>query len=374
MRAPGTSSWQLEGSSEVLTRHSARSARSDPGGPELSTSPGAWRAVHIYYFENRDRLLLRAVGPLIAELIRAKTLERFFFIRFPLGGPHVRLRYLPEAGNEVAIRDEIRDHFETFLQAQPAASGPPVERLRASHRQALLEEPETTDRELLPNNSIHFRPYEAEAERYGGLRFPLSLDHFTVDSCACLFEVHAATGKPSLQVSLRRLMRQAWGAARSRDELMRLARYAEALWRPPPASVVLLANEAFARDRQAYLALARAEIESEDDRFEASVGSDESLSLWEGRAWHDLGSAFLEEPRRLSICVSHLHMSANRMGRTPSEEVYLSRLLTLALEALEESDPDWWSDVEERLATRRRSSEPPAAWARRGLDALARSF
>ncbi|MGW5640608.1 lantibiotic dehydratase C-terminal domain-containing protein, partial [Streptomyces sp. NPDC003832] len=59
---------------------------------ELTPSPGAWQAVHVFYAANPQPLLVNCVGPLISELREDGLLAGHFFINYWLEGPHVRLR------------------------------------------------------------------------------------------------------------------------------------------------------------------------------------------------------------------------------------------------------------------------------------------
>src|SRR5690349_12865569 len=54
-----------------------------------------WRALHIYLHrpvEEVDAFLVRRVGPLVARLLGEGRITSWFFIRYWVDGPHVRLR------------------------------------------------------------------------------------------------------------------------------------------------------------------------------------------------------------------------------------------------------------------------------------------
>ena len=54
-----------------------------------------WISAHVFYSDGLDRLLTEAVRPLVGELIAARLVRAYFYLRYWDGGPHLRLRVLP---------------------------------------------------------------------------------------------------------------------------------------------------------------------------------------------------------------------------------------------------------------------------------------
>ncbi|MER6677474.1 lantibiotic dehydratase C-terminal domain-containing protein [Streptomyces sp. NPDC000983] len=146
---------------------------------ELTPSPGAWQAVHVFYAANPQPLLVNCVGPLISELREDGLLAGHFFINYWLEGPHVRLRLRPVSEEATA---EVRRRAETaiaaFLRSRPALYEVDSGFLNEFYN-ALFEiefpEGERGDfmgedgrMRLRPNNSQSYEPYEPEYGKYGG--------------------------------------------------------------------------------------------------------------------------------------------------------------------------------------------------------------
>ena len=58
-----------------------------------------WISLHIHRRGGMDHLLMGGVSPLIEHLRREGVLARWFFLRYWDGGPHLRLRLLPNSGH-----------------------------------------------------------------------------------------------------------------------------------------------------------------------------------------------------------------------------------------------------------------------------------
>lgn len=108
----------------------------DPGpeGP-------AWAAVHVGLGEQEGRLLRERIVPCLSDAFRAGSVDRFFFVRYRAGEPHLRVR--------------LRGEEE------------PRERVTARVEDIALEAIEETEGSAF---GLHRAPYEREVERYGGAR------------------------------------------------------------------------------------------------------------------------------------------------------------------------------------------------------------
>ena len=73
-----------------------------------------WVSLHLFYHDNPMPLLVECVQPMIKELYARHLLQRFFFIRYWQGGPHIRLRLLPS--NE-AMREALMALVTTRIEA-----------------------------------------------------------------------------------------------------------------------------------------------------------------------------------------------------------------------------------------------------------------
>jgi thiopeptide-type bacteriocin biosynthesis protein len=156
-----------------------RSSSSNCTGESAPLSPKDWVSLHIFYAADSNPLLTDCVGPLIAQLRDARLIDRWFFIRYWLEGPHVRLRLLPSTG---AVADEVRhvarEALGQFLSRRPALWEPETEDAADMYKSMFLAEYTqeewnarygASDRMIFqPNNSVQEIAYEPEFNRYGG--------------------------------------------------------------------------------------------------------------------------------------------------------------------------------------------------------------
>ena len=92
-----------------------------------------WQAFHLFYHADRNLLLLRLIRPLVGSLARAGAIDRFFFVRYELGGPHVRLRLRSTPGAMDVVEERVReasaDYFARWPSVQPRTDELVLQRL-----------------------------------------------------------------------------------------------------------------------------------------------------------------------------------------------------------------------------------------------------
>lgn len=305
-----------------------------PGEPAQDLAP--WIAGHLYHAD-LDRVVRRFVRPLVVDLEAEGGITGFFFIRYGLGGPHVRLRLRPTRGAEGQAMDRMERYADVFLANEPSRRSVDEESIRLSNEATLENDPNEVDPSVYPDNSFHVQPFRPEVERYGGPdRIGLSLDFFTLSSLAVLEHLSGLEDVPRsvrLAKATGLLLRQALGFAADEDELAGLLRYGvDWLGSDLPkiaekGTVVAqsslprflgLFDESFA-DTRALISQSDLTGLSPRDLF--VIGA-RSLS----RA---LGDA--DRATRLRIGASQIHMTASRLGLNNAEEVYLSQILSLTL-------------------------------------------
>jgi hypothetical protein len=146
---------------------------------EDSDPPGQWLAMHIFYSSNNNPLLTDCVIPLLRDLRNDDLLQRFFFIRYWMEGPHIRLRLRPRRQRDAAeIRRRAEQEVAAFLGRRPALYELDPEVLAPVYKELFLaeySEQEWTARygadgeiPLRDNNSWAYIDYEPEYDRYGG--------------------------------------------------------------------------------------------------------------------------------------------------------------------------------------------------------------
>ncbi len=128
-----------------------------------------WEAIHIYYFDNQDRLLMEGVKPAIDEALASREVDSFFFLRYWKGGPHVRLRLRPvdgHHGRDGAVAG-IRRAVESHMRAHPGEVKVGVETLASMQEELSRLEGEDPG-DLVPPNTVRDESYRPEFEKYGG--------------------------------------------------------------------------------------------------------------------------------------------------------------------------------------------------------------
>ncbi|MGW3602786.1 lantibiotic dehydratase C-terminal domain-containing protein [Micromonospora sp. NPDC005161] len=138
-----------------------------------------WLSVHVFYASNANPMLVEGVRPLVDELRAEGLISRYFFIKYWMEGPHVRLRVLPAPGVDPAVvRARVDAAIGAFLRRRPALYEVDSAGLGDLYKQMFLAEygAQRWDEEYGPdgvmpmraNNSYHHIPYEREYGRYGG--------------------------------------------------------------------------------------------------------------------------------------------------------------------------------------------------------------
>jgi hypothetical protein len=327
-----------------------------------AADPGrGWRTYHLVYHGDRDRLLRELVHPLVAGLLCAGEIDHFFFIRYDLGGPHVRLRVRPCAFRDDAVAHRIRADAAAFFARVPSTTPLPDETVRLRNRGIIPTDRFASDADdvVLPDNSVMEAPPGFEVERYGGMaRFGDSLDAFalsSLDALEWLAETHGPTPAARLGEAWSAAVGHAWAGARGADEFLTLL----AAPVPPPGSPLAAFAE---RGDAAYdrgPAALRGRMRETLVHLAAGAAHAPDAPRWTtGPLRLARALADADDGTRLSIVHSHAHMAANRLGLRVPEEVYLARMLWRAARDVARADPGLWHDVWAGHARRRSTPRP----------------
>lgn len=345
------------------------------GGVLKNSAPEGWRAFHLVYHAGLDPVLRGLVRPLAASLLAEGAAESFFFIRYPLGGPHVRLRVLPRPGRGERVAEAVRAAAEGFFALHPSPAPLPEEKVRRDNRAVIPGDPFATEADdvVLPDNSLHEHPVGFEVERYGGAAlFPRSLDFFALSSLDALAWLARHAEVPPtrrLPEAGRVLLRQAWGFAEDPDSFLALAEYGVTYQGKAMPRLVEHGDAAWESGREGLRALVRAELAALASP-EADADPERAIAQAARALAEELRGA--EPARRREVAMSQMHMSANRLGLMNPEEVYLTRMLHRAATNLADSDPAFWAEAWDA----RRALPPPPPLrdlARGALEAFART-
>ncbi|MGW7259938.1 lantibiotic dehydratase C-terminal domain-containing protein [Streptomyces sp. NPDC054834] len=300
--------------------------------PELGTQ--GWLSWHIHLAADAsgaDLLTGLVAGPLaglVAEQLRAGRIRRWFFIRYWEGGPHLRLRILPAPGDHRAALDAaVRSAFHDL----PADGHDPAAYLglvRFAARASLL-----TDPSVDPRLAAQVRPpgvygarYTPETDRYGaGAELAASEQVFMISSDLALRCARAGLDDLRRRLTgLEVVLKTAWLAAADEPDAW-LVRYAQ-FWRDWNARSPA---EVFPADAVAERAAAWAAALCERGGITAPAltGRHSPVTAW-AAALADLldpagGVTPFRAGHRGSLCISHSHMTLNRLGLLVHEEFLL---------------------------------------------------
>ena len=320
--------------------------------------PAAWRAYHLFYHGSRDRLVAELVRPLVQALRADGDVTAFYFVRYDLGGPHVRLRLHPARGRAGGVDAAVREAAAAFFARCPSTEPLSAEAILRQNAGIVSTDPLASDAadEVHPDNSLREFPTLFEVERYGGARlFRHSLDYFVLSSGEALRLAGAPefSGGQRLATAGRLCVDQAWGLARDAAEFTRLLGYAGWMltgeW---TARFVQRADEAFERQRAVHTRLLRNELRALAEAPDAAA----SPALAKGARRLARGIRAAGDDERWIIGASQLHMTANRLGVLNAEELYLGQILSRAAGELATADPVFWRGV----WARRKASAPLA--------------
>lgn len=337
--------------------------------PKIAPELPEWLSFHLYYHEDPGRAVTGFVAPAVSAALGSGWIERFFFLRYSLGGPHVRVRLRPVPGCEAAVAEATRQAAEDFLHRTPSTRPLAEEVIRGQNRAILASDPHETDDAAYPDNTFLSFPFRPEVERYGGEgQLDLSLYVFTASSLEALRFLASHSAEPTsrrLVLALRFLLRQALYFAADEEELRSLLGYAIATWGDSCQGILEKGERVFGQQQDAFGQILRRAVENL-----AAEALNGGLTL--GAAVHRLSFSLAgrERTARWRIGGSHLHMTANRLGLSNPEEVYVGRLLTAAAEHFLAADPGFRRDLQEALAARR-DREPPEALPLPSRDFLA---
>jgi Lantibiotic biosynthesis dehydratase C-term len=285
----------------------------------------AWVSFHLHYHEDQDRLLLGLVEPLVESLLAGSLVDRFFFVRYPLGGPHIRLRLRCRPGSAEPVAAAVVEQSEQFLRAHPSRRHLEEEVIRKHTQSLLAQDPQEDDDAVYPDNFVRTAPCRFEVERYGGeaLLEP-SLDFFAVSSARSLELLRGCASDPSrrLHAGLHLILRYGLGFARSFEEhIALLRRFPVISQNKVPPAVLSKAGQIYGQQKAGFLSLMQRELEAPH----GDVQRARSLA-------REVRSA--DEKTRRRIFASHLHMTANRLGLSNLEETYISTILCQAADDL----------------------------------------
>lgn len=303
-------------------------ASSSPSGQDFS-----WRSYHLYYHGDRNRILLHFVTPIVRNLLLERRIESFFFIRYALGGPHIRLRLRTQPDLAAEVDEMVLGGAAEFFSRWPS-------------REELSPDPARYGPSLEPNNSAAIALFDPETERYGGPeRIGDSLDFFAISSLEALRFITAHGSElwaRQLPVIFCLLLSQALGASHCENELWPTLDYMSTFRDARAERIAGRAERVLSENREIFFQLFRNEVNRQLDS--GPTGLAKAACLFSNRI------AALDQPAYRLIQASQMHMTANRLGLKNSEEIYLGLLMKRTGQELWEIDLDFRNLLRRSLA------------------------
>jgi hypothetical protein len=322
-------------------------------------APG-WSSYHFFFHAGRNRLLTGLVRPLVASLFAARAADGFFYLRYDLGGPHIRLRMRCAAPEAVTAR--VAAAAAAFFASQPSTTPLPAEEIHRRNRAILAEEPGESDA-VYPDNSLRMLPFVPETSRYGGpVLIERSLDFFGLSSWQALEIIAMCGAKPwgqQLPHLFLELAQLASGLATSEEELLGLLGYSAVEAESTLAPVAARADRLFAEHRELFCQLMQAAVETPAGALPERPCGAPALAYAEAISCLSREIGFADLPARWLILTSHMHMTANRLGLENWDEVYVGRLLWRAARDLSDYNRAFRDCLAVRF-TSRSGAAPPA--------------
>jgi hypothetical protein len=310
-----------------------------------------WCSFHLFYHGDLSKVLQGFVRPTIGRLLAKELSDNFFFIRYLLGGPHVRLRIHTRNDCVERAREILLESAVAFLDRCPSITSLDQDKLREQNRSITAGDPIEREETVYPDNTFLEFPFTPEIERYGGLNLlDHSLNFFALSSVMALHFVATqseASKARQLSAICRLLVLQAWGFAEDEQEFLTLLA-SRAGFSTPEDPFLVRGDEVFEKRRDVYHSLLREQVTTV-----LSQGS------WFADAAHRLSREIRPAGTvgRLSIGLSQMHMTANRLGLKNQEEIYLGRLLWRAARDLASTDSGFRDSMRDEFR-RRAASEP----------------
>ena len=303
-----------------------------------------WRTYHIFYHADRSRLLRRLVHPLAASLLRERIIDRFYFVRYSLGGPHIRLRWRLSHSNaaddaEAALSEAADDFFVEY----PSLGRLDEDLLLRTNESIIRNDTSALheDGNIYPDNSWRLSQNGFEIERYGGIEhFCESLDLFCISSVTILLQLEEndpTANSLYLAIAFRFLLDLAWAFADNRDNFFELAGY-----------YTCGNGVKFQKSIAKATAIVEQCSELLVERVCGAIRAVHSTEI-DGLAGAALRFASLVRQSAASIGLlakySHIHMTLNRLGLSNSEEAYLSQILVKVCETLSRQKKELWDEL-----------------------------
>lgn len=274
-----------------------------------------WKSYHIF-INNYDVIdeFIKSDFRTIIEYLR-NNIDKWFFIRYWQGGPHIRLRYLEKDVNESNIVNFIESLLKKYENREFLIPG-------SINDKNLADFEKTENVEWYKNLTVEPIPYIAEYDRYGGESvMELSEDIFMESSKFVLDIVEKISFNQRIIVSFDIMLLTFKSIFK--EELYKYIKYYKSYWNRYSNNDNLEAYEA------AYYNVLKnrfVDIEKNIKKYEKIYGK--YLSFLD-KKYDEIknNQTSYKKGYEHGIMFSYVHMNNNRLGMFPEMEYFLSTMI-----------------------------------------------
>ena len=310
----------------------------------MRTNKNIWSAFHVFLSGSLEleQFINSWLGPKAKELITLGFAEKWFFMRYWDGGPHIRVRFL-NLKDETSVFSEIQKAAKNYLTKNPISA----EQYYSEHK----FDGEPVDVEKLhwhEDGTVVMYDYEPEIQRYGG-EFGIYVNEalFNTSSDLAIAIIKQTEGNidKRLQVSLVLIIASIFSFKPSVAILSSFCNYYAEFWSSHVTQPRKTNNNAVASQKM-FQSILKLQQEVEDGvskgaqaiwvanlkkgikQFENLYKKKQLFSPFSGKK---IVSKDEYDTSVLSMLGSQIHMLNNRLGDTPPYEYYLTTMILDAI-------------------------------------------
>ena len=298
---------------------------------------GEWSPLHIYLpMSLQPRFLRDVIHPVVRE---ADLRNRFWYLRYWQGGPHIRLR-LHEASEQTV--ESVRSRLAEAMPALDAEQTAEYEQ-QSSHQPGLAALEGAEPVEVRAAGTIEAAVYSPEYAKYGGttgLRIAEELFRSTSAAVLDLLtglkdrELATSPAGPAIRVMAMSLKGSGLSTARSQDFL---SRYEEDWRRWVPPGYEEKWSGMYEKTRSRVTSLCSAVwldgvTDVFHDTYAKALKSTQAAQV--RPASGDVASLVLEETPYAHCLANYIHTTNNRIGILPAAEAFLAYVIRRSLKEI----------------------------------------
>lgn len=318
----------------------------------MNNNSKVWNAYHVFYHGDLDELIRSAVSPLTKKLLEQGIVEKFFYIRYWEGGPHIRLRFYQEKERINDSEPLIYSYINSFFQEYPSEEFSDKKMLLLQmNKLAMLENKTSNQIDIVANNSIVKEKYEQELVRYGGkVGMELAEEHFFQSSLFSIKIVESLNNQSErLSLGMKSMISYIRVINLPINEITSfLDQYATIWLRYINGNVEKLKDyfyEKYLKQKQSIDTLVLENMSNGNSLSSENFNWDFHLKQFLNQveaSWEQKEIQLNKEQlsyidyskKTLYLITSYIHMTSNRIGLKPQEEAYISCILSSSLKSL----------------------------------------